>query len=168
MATKNDKLSKALDNPGIQRYPINQENWHYYLQETNKVITGSFTPTFTGFSAAPSGTVYWVKEGNWVTLRFSFTTGTSNDTVFAITNFPGYLGCQQARSVIVHGGAIDNGSASTSVVFGVVPGVSTATDVFSFGLGPENAAGGGWNGAAANKGFSSATGTFCSYPVYSQ
>ena len=105
MATKNDKLRNALNNPGIQTYPSNQQAWHDYLQEYNKVVTGNFTPTFVGFSADPSSpTVYWIREGNWITLRFSFTTGTSNDTSFAITNFPGFLGTQEARSVLVHGG----------------------------------------------------------------
>ena len=54
-----------------------------------EITKGSFTPTFTGFSADPSSpTVRWTKIGTMVFVLLSFGAGTSNATAFTITNWP--------------------------------------------------------------------------------
>ena len=51
--------------------------------------SGSFTATLTGCTVAVTGTVYWVRIGNQVTLNLPFTlTGTSNTTLASITGLP--------------------------------------------------------------------------------
>ncbi len=50
-------------------------------------LTGSFTPTWTGFSSAPSSTATFSVNGNIATLNGIFT-GTSNATTMTLTNLP--------------------------------------------------------------------------------
>jgi hypothetical protein len=51
--------------------------------------SGTFTPTWTGFSAPPTGSALWSKVGNTVSLTFITNgTGTSNTTGMTITNLP--------------------------------------------------------------------------------
>ncbi len=59
------------------------------------VTTGSFVPTWTGFSAAPSVTAYWTKyatalagAADIVVIRFPNSFGTSNATGMSVTNLP--------------------------------------------------------------------------------
>lgn len=52
---------------------------------------GSFTPVWVGFSADPTGDIFWAKDGNIITLQFPVGAGTSNATDFAISNLPAAL-----------------------------------------------------------------------------
>ena len=70
-------------------------------------LTGTWTPTFTGFSADPTNVVArYSLNGKWCTLTCTMTSGTSNATGFTIT-LP-----FTARAVTVHSGAlaVDNGT----------------------------------------------------------
>jgi hypothetical protein len=49
---------------------------------------GSFTFTGTGFTTSPTGTAYYTKIGNQVTVKIPSITGTSNTTAFTITGLP--------------------------------------------------------------------------------
>jgi hypothetical protein len=56
------------------------------------IIQGSFTPTWTGFSVAPTGAISYTIIGSLVTLEFgALCTGTSNATAMTITNLPAQL-----------------------------------------------------------------------------
>jgi hypothetical protein len=49
---------------------------------------GTFTFTGTGFTTSPTGTAYYTKIGDQVTLRIPDITGTSNTTAMTITGLP--------------------------------------------------------------------------------
>jgi hypothetical protein len=49
---------------------------------------GTFTFTGTGFTTTPTGTAYYTKIGDQVTLRIPDITGTSNTTAMTITGLP--------------------------------------------------------------------------------
>jgi hypothetical protein len=53
--------------------------------------SGSFTPTHTGFSSAPTGDIRYFIQGELVTLQCDFSTGTSDQTFWTITNWPAAL-----------------------------------------------------------------------------
>jgi len=53
--------------------------------------SGSFTPNWTGFSVAPTGTMSYQITGNQVTLEWTGGQGTSNATSMSINNFPNGL-----------------------------------------------------------------------------
>ena len=84
--------NRLLHNPNITRMPTTQREWNTFIQELNKWVkneTGSFDPTFTGFSSGPTAaSVWWHRYGQLVYLQFEFTTGTSDATGFTITNLP--------------------------------------------------------------------------------
>lgn len=114
------------------------------------VITGNFTPTWTGFSVAPTGKIFYTKIGALVVLQFdaSGTTGTSNATSMTITNLPAVLRPQSSPNprnpcIVTDNGAQAAGAFSFS-------GVPASTIVFAKGTAPPNAAG---FTAAASKGF---------------
>lgn len=65
-----------------------------------QIAQGSFTPTWTGFSAAPSGDCTWQRVGNLITLFFPTGTGTSNATTMTITNLPAAIRPSAATSVV--------------------------------------------------------------------
>ena len=50
--------------------------------------SGSWAPTWFGFSSDPAGSVYWSKSGSIITMKFPNSTGTSNSTSFAILDVP--------------------------------------------------------------------------------
>lgn len=151
---------RRLDNPILQRFPTNQREWVQYQNEANKIESGSWTPAFVGFSADPSGTCYWERFGNIVLLRLAFTTGTSNDTTFQITNLPAFLTAPNTWTIPL-GGFVDGGSNVATLGGATIsaPGATTIT----FGLGTSYY-GGGFT-ASSTKGFSSASGTAFMYPI---
>jgi len=75
------------------------------------VTAGSFTPTWSGFSAAPTGTMKWQITGRLATLEWTGTTGTSNANLMSIGNLPTNLR-PTTKSLIGMSPAvmIDNGS----------------------------------------------------------
>lgn len=50
--------------------------------------SGSYTATATGMTTSPTGTVYYVVNGNVVTLQIPTITGTSNAATFTLTGAP--------------------------------------------------------------------------------
>lgn len=75
---------------------------------------GSFTPTFSGFSADPSTpTLYWSIQGNIVTITCDWITGTSDQVWYRITDIPAALrpAIGNSQSVVL-AGIIDNGVTS--------------------------------------------------------
>lgn len=114
------------------------------------VVSGSFVPTWTGFSSAPTATIFYQKIGALVILQLDATgtTGISNTTGLAITNIPSILRPQtspEARGVCM---VTDNGAQA---VGGFSFGVAAGTMKFWKGTAPPNDAG---FTAAGNKGFS--------------
>jgi hypothetical protein len=89
------KDSRLLDKRNIQTMPTSQREWNTFILELNKWLkneTGNFDPTFTGFSSDPSSASCWYHRfGQLVHLEFIFTTGTSDDTGFTITNLPAII-----------------------------------------------------------------------------
>lgn len=61
--------------------------------------TGTFTMTFTGFTAVITGTAVWSRVGNLVALLIPSVTGTSNAVTFTATGLPAAI--QPARAQIV-------------------------------------------------------------------
>jgi hypothetical protein len=80
-------------------------------------IAGSFTGTLTGFTVAPTGTVYYVQQGYVTTLYApsSIVSGLSNATALTMTGLP--AGLVPANNV---GGTclVYDGSANTNPSFG--------------------------------------------------
>lgn len=75
------------------------------------VSAGTFTPSWSGFSAAPTGNMAWQITGRIVTLEWLGTTGTSNANLMTIGNLPINLR-PTTKSLIGMSAAvmIDNGS----------------------------------------------------------
>ena len=86
------KNSFLQNNVNITKMPTTQQEWSTFIQELSKWIkneTGVFLPTFNGFSSDPSTpSCVYHRYGQIVQLEFVFTTGTSNQTFFTITNLP--------------------------------------------------------------------------------
>jgi hypothetical protein len=102
---------------------------------TPSVVTGSFVPTWTGFSVAPNCNIFYTKIGGLITLTFdaSGTTGTSNTTAMTITNLPTILRPQTSSDFRVVCTLTDNGAQSLGAFgFGATPG----TIVFYKGSSP--------------------------------
>lgn len=53
--------------------------------------TGSFTATLTGCTTSPTGTCFYTKIGNVVTLQIPIVSGTSNTTSCSLTGLPAKL-----------------------------------------------------------------------------
>ncbi len=86
------KSSFLQNNANIARMPTTQQGWTTFIQELAKWIkneTGVFLPTFNGFSSDPSTpSCVYHRYGQVVMLEFVFTTGTSDQVFFTITNLP--------------------------------------------------------------------------------
>ncbi len=114
---------------------------------------GSFTPTFTGFSADPSTpNINYVKRGNIITLDIEFGTGTSNSSQFTISNLPS--DAQPFSSLDVPCVALVDAGVD---IWGFV-GITGATMTF-YAQGDSS----GWT-PSGNKGFKSGTATQIIYP----
>ena len=136
------------DNAGITRMPTDQRAWDAFIIELNKHFRheeGSFIATFNGFSADPDGptgdpVVNWVVFGPMVNIRLGLTVkGTSNDTVFEVTNLPDRLKPDTAQIVWFFGGH-DNTADTAEPISCLISNSNT----LKFGLGADNPAGGGW------------------------
>lgn len=68
--------------------------------------SGSFTGTLTGCTTSPTTTVYWIRQGNIVTLDVQGIVGTSNTTSASLTGMPSSL--YPARTQIIPGRYQDN------------------------------------------------------------
>jgi len=61
---------------------------HLQVDSINILDTGSFTITGTGFTVNPTGTAYWTKISNVITVVIPSLAGTSNATTFTLTGIP--------------------------------------------------------------------------------
>ena len=160
------KNTFLLDSSQISKLPVDALTWQHFIFELSRWIEneeGSFTPTFNGFSADPaSPTINWVRFGPIVNVRLGFTTkGTSDDTVFQVTNWPEKLRPDTEQIVWFFGGH-DNTADSSEPISAVIGNSATV----SFGLGADNPSGGGWTGSGT-KGFTNASISF-SYNLWSK
>lgn len=69
---------------------IASQGGNFVLQSAS-ILNGTFTPSWTGFSAAPTGNMSWQITGRQVTLEWLGGTGTSNATSMTIGNLPSNL-----------------------------------------------------------------------------
>ena len=158
----NKKTEFFRNNPIIQRLPEDQQGWSFFIQElTNSIFEkkGSFTPTWSGFSANPvNGIVYWIRTGSLVNLTiYTDNLGTSNATNFAITNLPASLQPTQSQTVAVNT-LIDKGAAG----WGNAHISSSSTINFSF----KSVNTSGWSNTGT-KGFGSGAYTSITYSLNS-
>jgi hypothetical protein len=111
--------------------------------------SGTFTVSWTGFSAAPaSNVVNFTRIGNLVALGFSVQTGTSSGTSFGFTGLPAALVPSTLSSELVPCvGLIDN---SVAIAGGTFAPSGSISSFFKDGTGAA------WTGAGA-KGFGSNT-----------
>lgn len=98
------------------------------------VSSGTFAPTWSGFSAAPTGNMAWQVTGRQVTLEWLGTTGTSNANFMTIGNLPlnlrptsvGGILASTIPTVVVNNGALALGSLGFSGLGVVSFAVGTA------------------------------------------
>jgi hypothetical protein len=101
-----------------------------YVDATSSVgtpsTTGSFTLTATGMTTSPTGTAYWAKYGDLVTINLPSISGTSNANTFTLTGFPVALlpNTGPSTGFIVRG--IDN-NVSIMVMATITAGDNTIT-----------------------------------------
>jgi len=129
-----DRTANTVDTINLKG-TANQSNGLTVL-DTAFVTKGSFTPTFTGFSAAPSSpTIYWTKIGTLVFIHMSFGEGTSDATGFTITNWPAAIQSDASIQVPV-GGLVDNGTEFSGGCASFSSGSATVSFFkdFDFGL----------------------------------
>lgn len=149
---RNDALIK---HPYLRRQPTNSREWSEFIRTlndqsavdlTNNVET--FTPTWTGFSSAPSGDLSYVDFGAFVIMwTGSLLQGLSNSTSMSISGIPEAIqpaagrtvacsvingGSEQAGAVVVH----DDGTAGFLV--GVVGTSNVDLGSSSFASGGSN------------------------------
>lgn len=114
------------------------------------VISGSWVPTWTGFSVNPTGSIFYQKIGGMVIaiLDALGTTGTSNNTAMTITNVPAALRPASSGRPVQPCMVVDNGADAVGAFgFSGTPG---STIIFYKGTAPPSAAG---FTAAGTKGF---------------
>lgn len=121
---------------------------------TMEEFQGTFTPTFTGFSAAPTATVRYriINRIAYVTIDPIISTGTSNATTFTINNVPAALRPDLAQIAWIPS-AINN----SVNVGGMTIDLQAASASWLFGFENNNPGGGGWT-AAGSKGFATGDG----------
>jgi hypothetical protein len=115
--------------------------------------SGNWTPTYTGFSADPTGTANWSINGSTVHIRLGFTTGTSDATTMTVSNLPSNLTPSLAQIVPIVG--LHDNTADSAAVGSVLVSGTTLT----FGLNGDNVSGGGFT-ASGTKGLQNASISF--------
>jgi hypothetical protein len=121
--------------------------------------SGSFTPTFGGFSSDPSSpTVNWIKRRGMAIVDFDFTTGVSNATSFTITNWPSDLLVTGNQFDAPLGRVLDNNTKQTQWGTARIPTAGSTLTLYP------DAATGNWT-ASSNKGFDTG-GSRILYPLY--
>jgi hypothetical protein len=103
------------------------------------VLSGTFVPTWTGFSADPAGSVSYTRVGRIVTVQFTVDpAGTSDTTAMTITNLPSEIRPSTSPDARIPCFLIDNGVITAGAFgFGAAPG----SLVFYLGTSPPNASG---------------------------
>lgn len=104
------------------------------------LVVGSFTPTWTGFSVAPTGDIFYTRIGNLVALKMDLVnnTGTSNATSMTFTNLPTILRPSTAPNSTATCVIVDSGAEAVGT-FGF--GVGAGTVFFTKGTAPPSASG---------------------------
>ena len=95
---------------------------------------GSFTFTGTGLTTSPTGTAYYTKIGNQVTVKIPNITGTSNTTACTLTGLPAALRAETAY--VFWARVYNNSSTSFGMLYGAHDTAVTvywnaATDAFT-------------------------------------
>lgn len=128
--TQRTHITGTLQRPGAR-----PENVELIGQGSPSVSKGSFTPTFTGFSADPADAlIYWSKvEETIVHILMNFGTGTSDATDFTITNWPAEIWTDRTILVPV-GGLVDNGSEFAGGCLSLTKDNATAVFYTDFGF----------------------------------
>jgi hypothetical protein len=114
------------------------ETWKYWMRNDYGIMWTAHTPTFTGFSANPSGyTSQYKKIGDMVVWRYyGITHGTSNATTFTMTlpvaassTGTAFLMClvKDNGSWIAGTGAIANSATTIAMGVGATTGGFTAS-----------------------------------------
>jgi len=128
----------ALTNGTIATVVQQSLKWILLTAGQSSFSSGSFNPSWTGFSVAPTGSILWTKIGNLVTMAFSINgTGTSNSTSMTITNLPANLQPSTGGGARVPVWVIDNNNTALgSVSFGLSGNIT-----FGIGTAPPNGSG---------------------------
>ncbi len=141
----NDALSSFTDILTIDRtantvdtIDLLPTNLQHNGVDISAVSTGNFTPTYTGFSADPTGTANWTLNGSSVNIRLGFINGTSDATTMTVTNLPANLTPSLAQIVPIVG--LHDNTADSAAVGSVLISGTTLT----FGLDGDNVLGGGF------------------------
>ncbi len=107
----------ALTTNGIAQVMCLGGNFYLLSSSGFTYSSGSFVPTWTGFSVAPTGTIFWTKIGDVVTLAPSTScTGTSNATAMTITNLPTNLRGSTSSTVRAACVITDNGAEAAGAI----------------------------------------------------
>jgi hypothetical protein len=78
-----------------------------------QIAQGTFTATYTGFTANPTGTATWMRNGQLVTLCLPNASATSNATTFTMTGLPAAI--QPATlDQFVYVVAVNNGTTTSA------------------------------------------------------
>ena len=150
------------DNPAVTQFPTDQRRWNGLTTEMNrKYVTGSFTPTMSGWSSGPNGpSAVWVRNDNFITISFGFvSTGTSDATTISMSGIPLIITPVVNVWVSWSGPATDNGVASTYVTGAVEVQADSTADFYTL------ASGGVWT-AANSKGWSLTNQCTFTYPLF--
>lgn len=90
--------------------------------------SGSFTGTFTGVSGSPTGTVFYSKTGNTVTLTIPVMTMSGTATTFTMTGLPGSLQPGSVTQVVGSASnAIEDGGVAANTAIQITAGSGTVT-----------------------------------------
>lgn len=109
--------------------------WLQSAQSSAGVVTGSFTPVWSGFSVAPVGDLLYYKIGRVVVMyTLAALTGTSNATSMSITNIPLEIRPSQLQIPTM---VTDNGA----VAAGMIQKSGLSTFDFYKGTAPPSATG---------------------------
>jgi len=91
-----------------------------------QIAQGSFTATYTTFSASVSGTAQWQRWGKEVTITLPAGTGTSTAPDFGISGIPAAIQPSTTQWVaLAQGSVFDNNSGAQSPAVAVTGGSST-------------------------------------------
>lgn len=99
---------------------------------------GSFTITLTGVTTSVTGTAYWVRDNNGVTLEIPVLSGTSNTTAATLTGLPVEIRPQRAQSVsarVRNNGGVSQGAARIETDGSITLSPDALFGVFSILLG---------------------------------
>jgi len=107
--------------------------------------TGTFTSTFTGFTATITCTSTWYRIGTLVTLAICAGNGTSNTSTFTMTGLPAAIQIASIGQTMALGNVVNGGNSSS----GATAVINASSGTVTFNLAGSS---GGWS-ASSTKGF---------------